>query len=459
MAQDRCRRGCARGRSGSSSGERTESALAAMVPPEVINTNRANLGSLAATNCLAQASATIADTEAEYERMWADDADVMYAYARTSADASALSPFGSPPAATDAAGPAPQDAGVSRPSWALESASDVISCGEQVMAAIPKALQGLLSSPQRSLDDYLSSVTTSLSQMSSLSERPDSAISKLNYLNRAAVLRKTATLMFSSPNQGCVRHNLCRWSRSREVNRDVVGTAALGNRRGDQSRHRGAFAKLGPRANAFGPSHRSALWDEEWRLSASSRRYLRMTLSTNSIAKEEEAMPRRGGMLDFGVLPPEINSGRMYSGPGSGPMLAAATAWDELGAELGTAARGYSSVISELTSAPWVGPSSASMVAAVAPYMSWLGAAGSLAEETADQARAAAAAYDSAFAMTVPPPVITFNRALLMALIATNFFGQNSPAIAATEADYMEMWARTPPPCMATLAPRRQPPT
>ena len=36
----------------------------------------------------------------------------------------------------------------------------------------------------------------------------------------------------------------------------------------------------------------------------------------------------------------------------------------------------------------------------------------------------------------------TENRAQLMALIATNFFGQNTPAIAATEAQYMEMWAQ-----------------
>ena len=147
-------------------------------------------------------------------------------------------------------------------------------------------------------------------------------------------------------------------------------------------------------------------------------------------------------MLDFGVLPPEINSGRLYAGPGSGPILAAAAAWDEVGAELDTAATGYSSLISELASAQWAGPSSASMVAAVTPYVSWLGAAASLAEETATQARAAAAAYDAAFAMTVPPAVITFNRALLLALIATNFFGQNTPAIATTEAQYMEMWAQ-----------------
>src|SRR5258705_9366810 len=44
--------------------------------------------------------------------------------------------------------------------------------------------------------------------------------------------------------------------------------------------------------------------------------------------------------------------------------------------------------------------------------------------------------------MTVPPPVIAANRALLMALIATNFFGQNTPAIMATEAQYVEMWAQ-----------------
>ena len=147
-------------------------------------------------------------------------------------------------------------------------------------------------------------------------------------------------------------------------------------------------------------------------------------------------------MIDFGLLPPEINSGRMYAGPGSAPMLVAATAWDALAAELGTATTSYGSVISELTSAPWVGSSSASMVAAVAPYVSWLGAAGNLAEESANRARAAAGAFEAAFAMTVPPFIVAANRVLLMTLIATNFFGQNSPAIAATEAEYMEMWAQ-----------------
>ncbi|OBI23229.1 hypothetical protein A5712_11220 [Mycobacterium sp. E2327] len=147
-------------------------------------------------------------------------------------------------------------------------------------------------------------------------------------------------------------------------------------------------------------------------------------------------------MLDFGALPPEINSGRIYAGPGSGSMMAAASAWDGLASELSLAATGYSSVITELTSAPWLGPASRSMLAAATPYVSWLGAAAALAEDAANQARAAAAAFETAFTLTVPPPVIAANRVLLATLIATNFFGQNFPAIAATEAQYAEMWAQ-----------------
>ena len=146
--------------------------------------------------------------------------------------------------------------------------------------------------------------------------------------------------------------------------------------------------------------------------------------------------------MDFGALPPEINSGRMYSGPGCGSMLAAAAAWDGLADDLHSTAGSYQSVIWDLTGAAWLGPSSASMAAAVAPYIEWMTTTAALCEQTASNARAAAAAYEAAFAMTVPPPMIAANRAQLMALIATNILGQNTPAIAATEAAYGEMWAQ-----------------
>jgi len=123
-------------------------------------------------------------------------------------------------------------------------------------------------------------------------------------------------------------------------------------------------------------------------------------------------------------------------------MMAAAAAWDGLAAELSSTATGYTSAITELTSSPWLGPASRSMVAAATPYIAWLSSAATGAEEAGNQARAAAAAYEVAFGLTVPPPVIAANRVLLMTLIATNFFGQNTPAIAATEAQYAEMWAQ-----------------
>jgi PPE-repeat protein len=146
--------------------------------------------------------------------------------------------------------------------------------------------------------------------------------------------------------------------------------------------------------------------------------------------------------MDFAFLPPEINSGRMYEGPGSGPLLAAAAAWDGIATELHTAAASYGSVISELTAGPWLGAASAAMTAAAEPYVAWMRSTATQAEQTATQAKAAAAAYEVTFAAMVPPLVIAANRALLQALVSTNLFGQNTPAIAATETLYAEMWAQ-----------------
>jgi PPE-repeat protein len=147
-------------------------------------------------------------------------------------------------------------------------------------------------------------------------------------------------------------------------------------------------------------------------------------------------------MFDFGALPPEINSGKIYTGPGSAPLLAAAAAWDALASELQTTAASYESTISELTSSGWQGPSSVAAADAAAPYTAWLTSTAAQAEQTASQAQAAAAAYEAAFAASIPPPVIAANRAQLALLVATNFLGQNTPAIAANEATYAEFWAQ-----------------
>ncbi|SOX52084.1 PPE family protein [Mycobacterium ahvazicum] len=145
--------------------------------------------------------------------------------------------------------------------------------------------------------------------------------------------------------------------------------------------------------------------------------------------------------MDFALQPPEVNSGLMYTGPGAGPMLAAAAGWDAVSAQLEVAASDCTAQVAELTSR-WLGPSSLVMAGAAAHPVGWLQATAAQAAKTAAQAYAAAAAYEAAYAMTVPPPVIAANRAQLMVLVATNFLGQNTPAIAATEAQYMEMWVQ-----------------
>jgi PPE-repeat protein len=61
--------------------------------------------------------------------------------------------------------------------------------------------------------------------------------------------------------------------------------------------------------------------------------------------------------------------------------------------------------------------------------------------DTSFQARVAAAAFEAAFDTVVPPEVVAANRAELAQLVTTNIVGQNTPAIAATESLYAQIWA------------------
>jgi hypothetical protein len=106
-------------------------------------------------------------------------------------------------------------------------------------------------------------------------------------------------------------------------------------------------------------------------------------------------------MVDFPLLPPEINSTRMYSGAGSGPLFMVAAAWDGLAAGLQGSASSFDSVITGLASGPWVGPASVAMAAAATRYAGWLNAAAGQAALAAGQARVAATAFEMAFAATV----------------------------------------------------------
>jgi PPE-repeat protein len=144
--------------------------------------------------------------------------------------------------------------------------------------------------------------------------------------------------------------------------------------------------------------------------------------------------------MSFSLFPPEINSALMFTGAGSGPLMAASTAWNELAADLESTATEYQTLITNLVTGSWLGPSSAQMASATAPYIAWLQGTAATAAQTGAQAQLAAVAYQTAYASMVPLPEIAANRALLAELVSNNFLGQNTGAIATTEANYLDMW-------------------
>jgi PPE-repeat protein len=146
--------------------------------------------------------------------------------------------------------------------------------------------------------------------------------------------------------------------------------------------------------------------------------------------------------IDFGALPPEITSAQIYAGPGSASLMGAASAWSALAAEMNSAAMGIDTVATQLSSEEWLGPASASMAAAVQPYVDWMTTTAGQAEEAAAQAQSAAAAYENVLASVTPPPMIAVNRAELAQATATNILGQNNGIIAQLEAQYAQFWAQ-----------------
>ncbi|OBJ12645.1 hypothetical protein A5624_10330 [Mycobacterium sp. 1482292.6] len=146
-------------------------------------------------------------------------------------------------------------------------------------------------------------------------------------------------------------------------------------------------------------------------------------------------------MVDFGALPPEINSGLMYAGSGSASMLGAASGWNAIAAELNSAAVAYDRVVKTLSSEEWSGQAATSMAEAANRYVEWMRITAAAAEHAASQAMSAVTAFETAHAAIVPPPLIAANRVTLAQLLSTNVLGQHTVAIAALEAQYGEMWA------------------
>lgn len=145
--------------------------------------------------------------------------------------------------------------------------------------------------------------------------------------------------------------------------------------------------------------------------------------------------------MDYGLIPPEINSERMHTGPGAGSFLEAAAAWGGIAAGLDDAADGFRSVTAKLNSG-WQGTAAIAMTQAALPYLGWLSAAAAKGRQAATHAEAAATAYEEAHAAMVPPALIAANRSHRRSVADDNALAQDADDLASMDADYDRMWAR-----------------
>lgn len=143
--------------------------------------------------------------------------------------------------------------------------------------------------------------------------------------------------------------------------------------------------------------------------------------------------------MNFIALPPEVTSALIHSGPGAGSLLQASAAWHRLGLDVEETARVYAPALSAAAEA-WNGRSSAVMIQAVAPYLTWLRSTAQQCLELGHSAQVAAASFDDTLSTVVHPAAVSANRNQLARLLATNGFGRNLPAIAETDAQYQSMW-------------------
>ena len=129
--------------------------------------------------------------------------------------------------------------------------------------------------------------------------------------------------------------------------------------------------------------------------------------------------------MSFSLIPPETNSALMFSGAGSGPLMAAATAWDSLAADLDATATQYQSVVTQPDHRPVAGVVVGADGRGDRPLHRVVAGHGGHSRPDRGPGQVGRRGVSEApMASMVPLPEIAANRAELATLVANNFWAK-----------------------------------
>ena len=148
-------------------------------------------------------------------------------------------------------------------------------------------------------------------------------------------------------------------------------------------------------------------------------------------------------MSEFGDaagVTPEINYTLMISGDLGESLIQAAAAYEALADMLMAELTAMGLNTSTTATVGWLGPGGVMMQMSAAEFIAVCAAVSAWVRIAQTQAGEVAAAHSYAVGSMIPAEVSFTNRATQSGLIATNFIGQNTPAIVGLEEQYIQYW-------------------
>jgi PPE-repeat protein len=133
------------------------SVRAAVVPVGQVSANRALLAQLLATNGFGRNLPAIAETEAEYQSMWANNSAAMSRYQAASAQASTLPKFSSPSSTTNPSGTANQSSAVSAATTSSSPTVSAATSGQSINLGFADPTSGYFGLANTYANQFISS--------------------------------------------------------------------------------------------------------------------------------------------------------------------------------------------------------------------------------------------------------------------------------------------------------------